>query len=508
MDRRTAWATVTAVLVALFAAAHPNLDPDMWWHLAVGDEIVRRRSVHFPDPFSFTHPAVWVNAQWLSELFFAALHRWVGVMGLEFLAVLLKTATFLPVFSAMDAPPLTRIWVTLLFALGAFPTMGGVRPQLFSYLLIAALACWLYRCRQQTEGTQDAERRMDASQPSPSPDLSPRFPFPFWLPCLFALWANLHSFYPIAFALLLLAVFADAWNEWKGWQPALGRHWRRQMLMALALCLVAINLTPFGWHSVKQVIVNIAQSSQLPIEEWKPATAMRHPAVYLWAGLLLLWVAMVAWSPKRMDALEFLWGAFLTVNALSGVRMIALWCLLMAPFVARHIASLLPASSNASPRWLPNTVAAMSVVLALAILVGKFSPSAFVREERKTYPHDAIAWMNRHAVKGNCLTRYDWGGYVAWKTEGRLKVFVDGRADFYPLKVMRDFMAAYSGSARWRKVLEVYGVTLVLAPPDAPIVNLLQLVPDEWQTIYRDRRTVLLVRQKSKRPVKLIGGGR
>jgi hypothetical protein len=70
----------------------------------------------------------------------------------------------------------------------------------------------------------------------------------------------LHSFYPIAFALLLLAVFADAWNEWKGWQPALGRHWRRQMLMALALCLVAINLTPFGWHSVKQVIVNIAHS--------------------------------------------------------------------------------------------------------------------------------------------------------------------------------------------------------------------------------------------------------
>ncbi|MFA0730943.1 MAG: hypothetical protein LKKZDAJK_002080 [Candidatus Fervidibacter sp.] len=496
MDRRTALITVTAVLVALFAAAHPNLDPDMWWHLAVGDEIVRRRSVHFPDPFSFTHPALWVNAQWFSELFFATLHRWVGVMGLEFLAVLLKAAAFLVVFSTMDAPPLTCVWVTLLFALGAFPTMGGVRPQLFSYLLIAALASWLYRRRQQV-----------ASLQSPAHLSSPHCPFPFWLPCLFALWANLHSFYPIAFALLLLAVFADAWNEWKGWRPALGRNWRRQMLMALALCLVAVNLTPFGWHSVKQILVNIAQSSQLPIEEWKPATAMRHPVVYLWAGLLLLWVAMGAWSPKRMDALEFLWGAFLTVNALSGVRMIALWCLLMAPFVARHIASLLPASSNASPRWLPNTVAAMSVVLALAILVGKFSPNAFMREERKTYPHDAIAWMNRHAVKGNCLTRYDWGGYVAWKTEGRLKVFVDGRADFYPLKVMRDFMAAYSGSARWRKVLEGYGVTLVLAPPDAPIVNLLQLVPDEWQTIYRDRRTVLLVRRRAKQPVKLIGGG-
>jgi hypothetical protein len=106
MDRRTAWVTVTAVLVALFAAAHPNLDPDMWWHLAVGDEIVRRRSVHFPDPFSFTHPAVWVNAQWLSELFFAALQRWVGVMGLEFLAVLLKAAAFWSSFQRWMPHPL------------------------------------------------------------------------------------------------------------------------------------------------------------------------------------------------------------------------------------------------------------------------------------------------------------------------------------------------------------------------------------------------------------------
>lgn len=485
-----AWVTATATLTALLAAAHPNLDPDTWWHLAVGDEILRRRSVHFVDPFSFTHPAIWVNAQWFSELFFAALHRWVSLIGLEFLAVLMKTAAFLLVFAAIEAPPLTRVWVTLLCALGAFPTMGGVRPQLFSYLLIAALACWLHRCRQPLLS-----------------DLSSRPSFPFWLPCLFALWANLHSFYPIAFALLLLAVIADAWNERKGWEPALGRNWRRQMLMALALCLVAINLTPFGWHGVKQVIVNITQSSQLPIEEWKPATAMRHPVIYLWAGLLLLWIAMAAWSPKRVEALEFLWGAFLTVSALSGVRMIALWCLLMAPFIARHIAALLPAPSSPPPRWLPNAVAAMGVVLALTILVSKFSPNNFVREERKTYPHDTVAWMNRHDFKGNCLTRYDWGGYLAWQTKGRVRVFVDGRADFYPLSVLRDFIAVYGGAARWRRVLDRYGVTLVLAPPDAPIVNLLRLCPKEWQIVHRDRRSVLLVRRKASQPAKLIGGG-
>jgi hypothetical protein len=41
--------TVTFGLVIVFAMAHPVLDPDMWWHLAVGDAILQHRSVHFVD---------------------------------------------------------------------------------------------------------------------------------------------------------------------------------------------------------------------------------------------------------------------------------------------------------------------------------------------------------------------------------------------------------------------------------------------------------------------------
>jgi hypothetical protein len=128
--------TVTFGLVIVFAMAHPVLDPDMWWHLAVGDAILQHRSVHFVDPLSFTNPKVWVNSQWLAEAVFAALHRRVGIWGLEVLALLLKVAAFLLVFKAMNAPPLTKVWVTVLFAFGALPVMGGVRPQLFSFLFL------------------------------------------------------------------------------------------------------------------------------------------------------------------------------------------------------------------------------------------------------------------------------------------------------------------------------------------------------------------------------------
>jgi hypothetical protein len=509
--------TVTFGLVIVFAMAHPVLDPDMWWHLAVGDAILQHRSVHFVDPLSFTNPKVWVNSQWLAEAVFAALYRRVGVWGLEVLALLLKVAAFLLVFKAMNAPPLTKVWVTVLFAFGALPVMGGVRPQLFSFLFLAWLTLTIHQYRRKPEmWVQGAECEVQ-SHSEVKTNLSLRTIFRTshtalrTFPLLFALWSNTHSFYPIAFVLILLAIIADYLNERRGardggrgtgfgGQPMLGSDWRKQMALALILSAVAVMVTPFGWHSPKQVLVNIVQSSQLPIEEWKPAIAMRHPLVLIWAFLLLLWLFCLAWSPKRADALELLWGAFATLSALTGVRMIVLWCIVLAPFVGEHLGQWISQETSkrrqfAVPVWLPSVTLTLIAFLAGLILAVRFNPSEFVKREQKEYPQKAIAWLKGSGLRGNCLTRYDWGGYVAWHLKGQVKVFVDGRADFYPPKVMRDFIAAYFGKANWRNVLDRYGVTMVIAPPDAPISNLLSMHASGWRCVYKDKVAVVFIRR-------------
>ncbi len=522
-------ATLTVILglVIVFATAHPVLDPDMWWHLAVGDAILQHRSVHFVDTLSFTNPKVWVNSQWLTEAIFAALYRRVGVVGLEVLALVLKVATFLLVFKAINAPPLTKVWVTVLFAFGALPVMGGVRPQLLSFLFLAWLTLTIHRYRQKPEmwvqGAEcevqnHGERNLNPSTRTMHTALSTVFRTSHTtlrtLPLLFALWSNMHSFYPIAFALILLAILADYLNERKGvrgkgrgtmieQRPVLGSVWRRQMALVLILSAVAVMVTPFGWHSPKQVLVNIVQSSQLPIEEWKPAIAMRHPLVMIWAFLLLLWLFCLAWSPKRPDALELLWGAFATLSALTGVRMIVLWCIVLAPFVGEHLGQWISQTAQetskrrqpAVPVWLPSVTLTLIAFLVGLIFAVRFNPSEFVKREQKEYPQRAVAWIEGAKLKGNCLTRYDWGGYVAWQLKGQVKVFVDGRADFYPPKVMNDFIAAYFGKANWRSVLDKYGVTMVIAPPDAPISNLLSMHASGWRCVYRDKVAVVFIRR-------------
>jgi hypothetical protein len=499
---------VALSLVIVFATAHPILDPDMWWHLAVGEAILQNRSVYFVDPLSFTNPKVWVNSQWLTEAVFAALYLRAGILGLEVLALVLKVATFLLVFKAINAPPLTKVWVTVLFAFGALPLIGGARPQLLSFLFLAWLTLTIQR-------SSFSISHLATCIVSHTPHFSLRTPHPalFAFPLLFALWSNTHSFYPIAFALILLAIVADYLNERKGTrgkgqgtelsrQPVLGSDWRKQMAFALILSAIAVMVTPFGWHSPKQVLVNIVQSSQLPIEEWKPAIAMRHPLVMIWAFLLLLWLFCLAWSPKRPDALELLWGAFATLSALTGVRMIVLWCIVLAPFVGEHLGKWISQIAQetakrrqpAVPFWLPSVTLTFIAFLAGLILALRFNPSEFVKHEQREYPQRAVTWLKGAGLRGNCLTRYDWGGYVAWQLKGQVKVFVDGRADFYPPKVMNDFIAAYFGKADWRNVLDRNGVTMVIAPPDAPISNLLSMHASGWRCVYRDKVAVVFIR--------------
>lgn len=493
MTERTAKLTVILGLVTAFAAAHPVLDPDMWWHLAVGESILQHRSVYFVDTLSFTNLKIWVNSQWMTEVIFAALHKFVGTEGLEAVALALKVIAFLLVFKAMKAPPLTRVWVTILFAFGALPLIGGVRPQLLSFLFVAWLLLTIHRHRQLSSTRKLEETKWQFAN----------LPMFVSIPLLFAIWANVHSFYPVAFVLLSLAIVADFVNERRKQPSVLGQGWRRQMALTLLLCSVTVMFTPFGWNSPKQVIVNIVQSSQLPIEEWKPAVETRHPLVIVWAGLLLLWLICLAWSPKRPDALELLWGAFATFSALTGVRMITLWCLIVAPFVGEHIGLWTSQPSRPTgarlktqpPGWLPVAVVSFCAFLTGIVLAIRFSPSEFVKRERKEYPRDAVAQFERFVPARNCLTRYDWGGYIAWKLKGLVKVFVDGRADFYPTKVMRDFMTAYFGKERWQEVLNKYGVKVVIVPTDAPIANLLSLKTGEWRCIYKDNVAVIFVRR-------------
>src|SRR5712691_7620359 len=75
-------ALLGALLVAGgFASARSSLaDPDTWWHLKVGEQILRTHAWPTADPYSFTVSGTpWIAYEWLGEVIMASAARLGGL---------------------------------------------------------------------------------------------------------------------------------------------------------------------------------------------------------------------------------------------------------------------------------------------------------------------------------------------------------------------------------------------------------------------------------------------
>jgi len=59
------------------------LDPDVWWHIKVGQDILRTHLFPTIDSYSFTAAGTpWIAYEWLGEIVLALVHRAGGVVAM------------------------------------------------------------------------------------------------------------------------------------------------------------------------------------------------------------------------------------------------------------------------------------------------------------------------------------------------------------------------------------------------------------------------------------------
>src|SRR5260370_40505162 len=75
------------------------VDPDLWWHIKVGQDILRTH--HFPttDPYSWTVAGQpWIAYEWLGEITLALVNRAGGLLALEIGLLLFSSIIMLSVY--------------------------------------------------------------------------------------------------------------------------------------------------------------------------------------------------------------------------------------------------------------------------------------------------------------------------------------------------------------------------------------------------------------------------
>jgi len=466
---------------AWVATWRPQVDPDAWWHIAIGKAVLAAGSIPAVEPFSWlTAGDRFVAHSWLWDVLMAAAYGAGGATGTSLLvlpvtAAIVAAAWALIGIAAPGMPPIARSALVALAVVASLP-LWAPRGQTLDLLFVLATA--LVIARYLRLGTRSGLVA---------------------LPIVGVLWANLHGSALLGLS-ALLAIGLVALPIGTRW-----RVWPRRPIAPLAVASLA---------SVAAAVVNpygpalfvypfdraVASAFSIDIIEWR-SPDFRAPelliARVLVASALLL---VAAWPPRRRDPYLLLVAAAWTFAALGSVRFLPIAAIVV-------VAAAAPAIGPLAARWLgvkgvepgepqPSTppvapFLATAAVVSLAVIAVGWSfiaPSAQAAAIAHRQPVAAVAVLRAQRCEGRLLPAYGWAGFIVEMTG--LEVGAYGNSAERPLAEQAAVEAVTTNPRPW---LDAHGVDIALMPVTGALSHWLEEA-DGWRLAYRDTQASIHVR--------------
>ena len=434
---------ILAVLVRV--AAVPLSNTDTYFHLRFGSEFLHHWSLRDPGSVSTFATRSWLPTQWLPEVAMARMEEWFGLAGVAWLfgVQLVTLALGLYVVARRWVAPLTA-GLLVMVALIASSTGLSMRPQTWSFLLVAVTAAAWFRTRE------DGRLR-------------------WWLVPLTWLWAMVHGMWPLAIGIGVLAVVGMALDRSEG-RPSTGRA-----LLVPALSAVAAALTPVGPQLYGAVLV--VGSRKRYFSEWNTPDFTHWSVVVLGAFLLLTLVVMARQGRRGWFDLGFLVAA--AACAVWSWRTVPVSAMLLVPLAAQQIGASLATAPHRVPRPEKALLAGAGIV-ALAAL-------AVVVPQTSDHPPSQPSWvdpaLNALPPGTKVYGEWDWGGYLMWRYP-QLDLLMHGYGDTFTdaeLQRNTDITAMAPG---WDDQLRRTGCTIAVLRPTDPVAYALQHQL-HWTVVHR-----------------------
>jgi hypothetical protein len=473
------FASVLLWLVAGGAGARALLsDGDTGWHIRVGEYILQTHRLPAQDLFSYSKPgAEWFAWEWGSDVLLALAHRAGGLGGVVLLAAVVIAATSAVLFQFLlwqRSNVLVAVLVTLAAA-SASTLHWLARPHLFTCLLFL-VALWVL----------EADRR----RPGPL----------WWLVPLAALWVNLHGGFAVLPALVACqALGAVAEHD--------GRAARRYGGAALAVAAATL-ANPYGWRLHAHIVQYLGSDFiRGHVEEFQ-APRFRGESLLAFETLLFTGLVLAPRLWARRERGQALLLVALAHAALGAVRHVLLYALAAAPVIARELTGWLEGQRGG---WWPELAAlgrdlaprgpgrcraplgALAAAASAAGLLASGAPRWRMDFPGERFPLAALAAVEKRLVAGRIFTSDQWADYLIYRYWPRVRVFIDGRSDFYGRAIGQDYLDAMGATHRWREVFDRYHFEVALLPAEWPLATVLKAEAG-WRLDYDDGRALVLSR--------------
>lgn len=453
MKYRVNWRTGFVFCCAVIVATGTlwTADPDVFWHLKVGEWIVAHHSVPRTDIYSWSAGGrPWTAHQWAWEVLLYEVYRYTGMFGLWFLVFLMGATAGLLVRQGLKARGVTEEVATVAGGMGTLLLVGWLRPwpQAGVYALFAAYLLLSLRDRW---GPREV----------------------FAAAGMGLLWANIHSTATM-FPLLLAA--EAAWTALVR-REATGWRWT-----AAAAAGLGTLVNPHGvnlWmYAVREGL--LTQQYRRSIGEWMPYDfgALDMTVIFLICMVILFTAA----RQGREKDLEF-WRA-------AGFWVLALMSRIYMPYAVLSTAVVLGLLyfefGAASFKRVLAVALACTILIIPYIKLTKGIPGDLEElAANNGYPVKALRYIQVRGYE-KIYNDYGWGGYLIWKG---VPVYIDGRADVYK-GILTGCIKLLEAKKPAGRAIRDTGAETVLTRANGKLDAVLKESP-WWREVYRDKAAVI-----------------
>jgi hypothetical protein len=467
-----ALAALLAVVTVLTVRSRFN-DPDLWYHLKIGEIIWNTHSIPRIDLFSFTangHP--WVAQEWLSQLTLYGVYKFGGYTGLMLWLCVLSSLIVVGMYLLCTLYS-NNAKVAFLGGLitWMFSTIGlSIRPHLMGYTLLVCELVILHLGRSRNARWFLA------------------------LPVLFALWVNVHGSFFFGLVVLAIVLFCSFleihWGLIHSWRW--GKRQRNTLTIASALSLGALSVNPIGLRlalnpiEVGKLHVNLTQ-----VAEWMPPRFDEFRGVCLLAiAALILLVPLLRRAELTVE--ELLLTALGFAFAVQHERMLFVFGILVAPIVCRLLADLWDGYEPDRDHPIANAIVIGVALFAITYVFP--SGRELDGQVKDGNPVKALEYIRHSGLSGRMVNDYEYGGYLIWAAP-QYKVFIDGRGDiFESTGVLTEYLDWLGLQTDPKLLLDKYHINFCLLSRDAAIGRVLPLLPG-WKLSYSDKLSRVFVRR-------------
>ncbi|MDP8212529.1 MAG: tetratricopeptide repeat protein [Candidatus Zapsychrus exili] len=446
-------------------------DMDLWLHLSSGKHIVENLSIPKVDIFSCSIAGKpWVNHEWLFQTVLHFAHGLGGIDGLINLQVIVVVLTFtflLLLGYNRDKQFLPTFF--LLLVLLVYETRLTIRPDIFSFLFFVLYVCIL------------------------SSSLGKKSSL-FILVIIQILWSNIHGFFILGPAIVLLAIVSEFIKrrvklpfEWNNIGRLDDDEYNLLKKIFLAVYLACL-INPYG---IKGALYPFGILSSVPGESkifFESIRELARPILLsnifslrsypFFKMTIVLSALSFVYNRRKIDiTVLFMWIIFLVIS-LSAIRNLVFFAIMayFAFLANTHDLTfniLFPALKR-NDKFKEILIIILKVSLIFWIMLyfqtlslrGYFDFDKYQRKSEfggvslRIFPTKAVDFLKKNNIKGNFFNDFNAGAYLIGRVYPNIKVFIDGRTEMYGTEFFKEYRDVKRGDGElFDQLVEKHSIT-------------------------------------------------